>query len=397
MRLPAFSVILIFLAAAVAGYGLLPRLSVRWLPTVERADLQLSWQWPGAAPQTLEARVTAPLEGALALLPGVQAIKSISEEGQGRINLSLDPEFDLDWVRFNAAARVRQVYPQLPLGVSYPTLQLYSSEDTDDRRPLLTYALSGPDNAAVLYRHARESLAPRLGLTSGLDRVEVSGGNEYTWQIRYNEGLLQELQLPVARLQQQLQDWFRPESLGPLSEDGQQRFATLTSPAGDSLTADDWKGIPLLARSGRLITLGEVADISYQIQPPRSLYRIDGKNSIRLLLYSEPAANELELAAALQEAVQRLSLSLLPGYRLTLEEDTTDYLRAELQKIQWRTAASLGILLLFVLIVYRSGRHLAVVGRSFFLNSASPRRARAASRSSCNERSSMATSRASLL
>jgi len=56
------------------------------------------------------------------------------------------------------------------------------------------------------------------------------------------------------------------------------------------------------------------------------------------------------------------------SYQLFLDDDATEYLAVELDKIVLRSGLSLGILLLFVLLVYRSWRHLLVIVCSLLAN-----------------------------
>ena len=68
MRRSHFTVLIVFLAATLVGYALLPRLQVRWLPSRGQTHIGISYSWPNASPAALEQQVTAPLEAGLALL-----------------------------------------------------------------------------------------------------------------------------------------------------------------------------------------------------------------------------------------------------------------------------------------------------------------------------------------
>ena len=72
-----------------------------------------------------------------------------------------------------------------------------------------------------------------------------------------------------------------------------------------------------------------------------------------------PAVNTLKLANDLKKFIS--SIELPEGYSLTLADDTTVYINKELDKIYYRTALSILILLLFVFLVSRSWRYLLMI------------------------------------
>ena len=145
-----FRTLIAFAVLSLIGLGLAPRLSLDFLPPPDKASLAVSYAWPDAAPELIEREITTPLEGAFALVEGVQKISSVSRTGSGRITLQLDKKSDPDLLRFEIASRIRQVYADFPEGAGYPFISLYDPED--DRvsdRPMLTYTLSGNEDLAA--------------------------------------------------------------------------------------------------------------------------------------------------------------------------------------------------------------------------------------------------------
>ena len=359
-----FPTLLSLTALALLGYLLLPRLTVRWQPATPGSLLQVSYAWPGSSPQALEQQVTAPLEAALALVRDVEELRSVSRNGAGSIQLEVAEGVDSDFVRFNVASQLRRLYPGLPVGVSYPTLSYASSDAVNQLEPpVLTYALSGPDDPTALYRYASEQLAPQLSLQQGLARIEVTGGNRSHWRLRLDPQRMATAGLKVALVRDRLSEHFARRGLGFVQNDDEVVYAFQqdATSAEDRLSVADWLALPIAAPSGRTYTLADFATIDRRPLPPTAYHRINGANSIRLLLYATVDANRLSLAEEVSTRVPALLQTLPKGYTLRLETDATEYLREELAKTRQRTALSMGILLVFVLIAYRSFRRLGVV------------------------------------
>lgn len=361
---------MVFLVLTVLGLGLTPRLSLRYAPSMQTPSLRVDFSWARTAPDVVERTVTAPLEGAFGLIAGVKSIYSVSGNGYGEVRLELDERADLDMLRFEVSTKIRQLYPSFPAGVSYPRVRLNRPEDMEQERPILTYALIGDDSPVELYRYARENLAPVLGGATGVERIDVRGGNRLEWLVTFDADRLRVLGLREADLTEAIRTHFAAESLGVTPEGDYSRLVRLQNArqnAADMRPAD-WRAIPVAQIAGRLIRLGDVASVALREQPPQAYYRINGRNSIRLLAYAERTANNIELAKTLRREADRLAAQLPASYRLQLEDDTTRYLRDELDKIKERSLLSLGILLLFVLLTYRSPRQLFIITLSLLAN-----------------------------
>ncbi len=358
-----FRRLMTFAVLTIAGLGLVPRLDLSFEPRVWSARVAVTWSWPGASPAQVEREVTAPLEAALSLVEGVERIESVSRNGGGRISLQLDRDASPDFMRFALSTRIRQVAPLLPEGVSWPEVQVRNAEEEQAERPLLVWSLSGPVTPVALHRYALEVVQPALGFVPGLRHVQVEGGNELEWLIRYDDEALDRLGLDEGALVAALRRHFQSELLGVVSEGPWRRAVRLAPPPATEPSAvrRQLEHLPLALHDGRLVSLGQVAKVVRRERPATRFYRINGRNSIRLLAWAEQGVNTLVLARALRARADEVRRHLPEGWHLYLDRDETEHLRAELVKIRQRTLWSLGLLLLFVLVVYRDWRHLAVV------------------------------------
>ena len=382
-----FSIRIIFTVLSVIGFALLPLLSIRLLPTSKAYQLTINYNWSNAAPSVIEQAVTTPLEGAFNLVNGVKRIQSVSRKGSGYIQLDLAKTVDIAMLRFEIATKIRQLYPKLPEGLSYPTIHINNPEKTEAERPILTYSLSGLDNSVNLYRYAQETLSPQLALTAGIQHIEVLGGNQLEWVIQYDAVLCQTLGVERAAIYQALQELFQATALGLVEDSGNSFFVRLgrippPSPLqrGKSIvpnsnsnfktgvSARELRQLAIQKVGQRIIHLEDIAKIQLVEAPPRSHYRINGQNSIRLLFYAEQQVNTIQLAKEIKANIGALQSNLPTSYQLYLDDDATEFLAEELVKIGQRTVFSLGILLFFVLLLYRSIRQLGIILGSLIAN-----------------------------
>ncbi len=373
INFPPFSVILAFVCLAVMGYALLPLLSIQWLPSAKERSLTVWCRWAGASPEVMEQEVITPLEGAFGLVEGVKRVYSIARSGSGTIAIDIAPDIDIDFFRFELASKVRQLYPKFPNGVNFPTISINDPEQELAERPILSYALSGNATPSELYQYAKETLSPKLALLKDLERIEVAGGNATEFQIVYQSARLAQLGLSATDLLQALSAAYRIEDLG-IVDDNQDRINIRLNNTGydigdeTSLVKKQLLDIPIKKIGGKVIRLEELASISFEERPATQFYRINGENSIRLLFYASAGSNTIQMARDVKNNILTLSQNLPLSYKLLLEDDATVFLTQELNKIGQRTLLSLGILLLFTLLIYRSWRYLMIVIVSIFCN-----------------------------
>ena len=366
-----FTTILTFCAFALLGYLLLHRVAVRWQPTVEKATLQISYNWPGASPQAIETQVTAPLEAAIALVQDIEEIRSTSSDGSGTISLKVSDRADHDFIRFNVASQIRRLYPDLPSNLTYPTLNYATSEYVNDlETPILTYSLSGPVSPTELYLYAKEHLAPSVSLQSGLSRIEITGGNRLEWRIHLDPEGLAATGLSVEKIQARVIDHFARSGLGFLQKDTERLYAYRADidKGLSAINITDLSQVQVANSFGQLFTLGDLATIAHLPMAPVNYYRINGTNNVRLLAFASAKANQLVVGEEFRKRILAQIPFLPAGYKLRIEEDATEYLHKELDKTRGRTAISIGVLLFCVLIFYRSIRRIGAVLIALIVN-----------------------------
>ena len=209
----AFTIIVAFVCLALAGLAFLPLLPVKLSPSRTLPRLSVSFNMPGNSSRVIEMEVTSRLEAMLSRISGVKEISSTSGNGWGRITIELDKHTDVDAARFEASTIVRQTWPDLPDGVTYPTLQM-SRPDDKESRPFLTYTLNAAATPIFIQRYAENQIKPRLSTIQGIYRIQVSGATPMEWRLEYDSRQLSELGITVQDIQEAISTYYQKEFLG---------------------------------------------------------------------------------------------------------------------------------------------------------------------------------------
>jgi multidrug efflux pump subunit AcrB len=351
----------------IVGVSLLPLLDVQLTPSRSLPGLSVSYSWPDASARVIEQEVTSKLEGLFSGVKGIKDVSSVSEKGYGYINLSFKKTVNLDAARYEVASLIRQIYSTLPAQVSFPELSMGASGENSS--PILTYTLNASSSPFFIQKYAEDHLVPKLSVIPGVNGVNVYGSTPYEWEIRFNSVQIQELGISSENIAQSISDYFRKDFLGQGTVSA-FNSETITGIYLSNNLADSilWRSIPVKEVKNRMILLGDIAKITYKEQQASSYFRINGLNTINMIIYPEDKVNNLSLAKEVKAQVELLKSNLPSGYSLLLAGDSVEYLDKELNKIWERTIFSLLILLTFVLLISRQIKYLLLIFISIVAN-----------------------------
>jgi multidrug efflux pump subunit AcrB len=364
----AFTTIVIFVVLILGGISLAPLTSFKFLPESSLPSITVRYSWPNISGRVIEMQVTSPLEGAFSTIRGLKGINSESSRGSGRITLSFHKKTDMDEVRFEVSALIRQVYPTLPEGVSRPQLSLNRPDAGE--RALLTYTINAKATVQSIGRIAEDLISRRLAEIPGIYNVHISGVRNLEWEMNYDPGKLTDLGLTAGSIRNAIINYFSVREPGQavLSRAaGRENKITLLF-RGNTRDILDWEQIPVALSGDKIVRLTEVVKPLYVEQSPNSYYRINGLNTVNMTIMAEQDANQLKVAEEVKEKVQLIRSQLPPGFTMSVAHDSTAFLKAELKKNVFRTSLSLVLLLAFVFLITWRGRYLLIVSISLLSN-----------------------------
>ena len=365
-----FTLIVTFVCLSLVGLALMPLLPVKLSPSRTLPGLTVSFNMPGNSSRVIEAEVTSRLEAMLSRVKGVKGINSTSDNGSGSITLEMDKHADMDATRFEVSTIVRQTWPQLPEGVSYPQIHA-SRSNTNASRPFMTYTLNAPSAPFLIQRYAEENIKPVLGQLKGVYKVDLTGATPMEWQLEYDNVQLSQLGITLSDIQSAISGHYEKEFLGICSiekDTNDREWIRLVRTATGKETEFHPGDIRLKTADGTLVGLDKLVKVMHVEAEPTSYYRINGLNSIYLNLTAEETANQLELSKQVKLKMFELEQKMPAGYEVHVGYDATEYIQKELDKIYFRTGLTILILLVFVALITWNLRYLFLIVTSLSVN-----------------------------
>ncbi|WP_279136977.1 efflux RND transporter permease subunit [Parabacteroides johnsonii] len=376
-KISSFTIIVTFLCVALAGIAFIPLLPIKLSPSRTLPQLTISYNMPGNSARVIEMEVTSRLEAMLARIKGIKEINSTSGNGWGYVTLELDKHTNIDAARFEASTIIRQTWPSLPDGLSYPILEM-SRPDDKEARPFMSYTLNAAATPIFIQRFAEDQIKPRLSGIPGIYRIDVSGATPMEWRLEYDSRQLATLGISIPDIQKAISQYYQKEFLGTgnvetqlaTSREGGQNSQWIRLALVPENETDGFNPslITVLNKDGKLIRLDQLLKVTRQEEAPQSYYRINGLNSIYLSIRAEETANQLELAKLVKAEMEHIRTLLPPGYEIHTSYDATEFIRDELNKIYVRTGLTVLILLMFVLLITRELKYLFLIVISLSIN-----------------------------
>jgi len=113
-------IVVLTLLVIIAGYFSYRQLPVDAFPDVSPNLVQIFTTTEGLAPEEVEKYVTYPVEAAMAGLPGVEKVRSVSNFGLSVVNVYFKDGMDIYFCRQVVAERLQEAREQIPEGFGEP-------------------------------------------------------------------------------------------------------------------------------------------------------------------------------------------------------------------------------------------------------------------------------------
>lgn len=350
---------MLLVVIVVLGLVSLLNLPIELNPNVEFPRLSISVSWNGVSAEAVEAFVTAPIEAQLAEIRGVKNINSRSSQGYSYINLELHENTNMDFIRIEINEKLSIVKDELPYGVSPPKLSAYLPEDFRDLQGFITYTISANRSANEVRKYVKENLVYPLMSLNGIADVQVRGGNEreITIEIDYEKAKI--LKISNNEISEAISEIEEILTAGAIKTKNDQVVLRISNNISNLSVIENQ--IIKRTEDGTLIKLVDIGKVYDDFSESRNYYRINGKETVSLILNKEPGTNSLEISEEVYKKIDELSKDFPKDYLLTKEIDKSEKVREELSELTSNGIISFVIILVILLIIFRNINYSVII------------------------------------
>lgn len=322
-------VLVAVLAMMVAGAFSLQFLDVDAFPDTTPVMVQINTVAPSLSPEEVERQLTFPLEQAIAGLPGLEKLRSISKFGLSQVVVIFEDGTDIYFARQLINERVGTV--ELPAGIERPKMGPVSTGLGEVFHYVLTK--KGVDFSKLPENVRQQELTelrtihdwvvkPQLRSVPGVAEVNSWGGFEKQFQVRIDPQRLIRHELTFDEVVTALRTNNRNVGGGNINDMGRM---LLVHGQGRVLNIAQIENIVVTARDGVPIRIRDVADVQIGHEIRQGAVTADGNGEAVLGLgFMLMGENSHQVTWALKEKLEEIKSTLPADVEIKTVYDRTE-------------------------------------------------------------------------
>lgn len=353
-----YKVLVVVAFAAIVGWGAHAFLvvPVDAFPDVTPVQVSIYTESPGIAAEEVEKLVTFPVETAMAGLPGVQQIRSVSLFGLSYVSVYFNDDVDIYFARRLAGERLAEARERIPEGFGKPELgpntsglgqvYWYTIESADKKLSSMDLRTLQDWNVRLLLRTA-----------PGVDDVTSWGGEEKQYQVLIQPDRLLKYGLTFKAVMEAITANNRQVG-GQYVNIGQEQY--LVRGLGMVGATRDVGNIVVSAHEGTPVYVRDVADVKEGPAVRFGAVTKDGKEVVLGQALARINENAKDVVAAVKAKLEIAKKTLPPGATLRPVYDRTDLVDRAMSTAE-RALTEGSILVVIVLFLFLGELRSALV------------------------------------
>ena len=344
------------LALVVFGVAALLQLDTDEFPDVEPPIVALAIPYPGASPDVVEREVVEPIEEVISGISGVDQVTSNSLDSFATIIVQFVFEKDLQQATQEIRDELSGIRNELPPEMEEPVITRFDPADL----PIVSLTLSSPAlSGPELTRLADPDITRELRGLPGIAEVNVVGGVERELTVQLRPTALQASRISVAQVVQSLQTQNLAAPVGRLTGDLDERTIRLR---GRLETPAAFKQLVVAESNGRIVRLGDVADVMDGSAEPRSIALYNDEQAVGIDIVKSSGFSTTAVADDIRRQVGEIQRRLPAGVTLRIVRDAGVRVENSVANVQSALIEGAALTVVVVFLFLNSWRSTVITG-----------------------------------
>jgi HAE1 family hydrophobic/amphiphilic exporter-1 len=348
--------IVAMLLFVVFGLVALVQLDTDEYPEIDAPVVVIAIPYPGASPDVVEREVIDPIEEVISGISGVDKMTSNSLDSFANIIVEFDFSKDPRLASQEVRDKISEIRNELPAEMEEPILTQFDPAD----RPIMSLTLSSPGlSGAELTRIADPDITRRLRAISGVASVDLVGAIERELVVEIRPRDLQATGVSVSQVVQALQSQNLASPVGRLAGQLDERTirlkGRLDSPA-------DFKQLVVTQSDGRIVRLGDLAEVRDSTEEPRSFAAYDDESAVGIDILKSTGFSTTAVADQVRTRVADIQRTLPAGVTLRVVTDAGVRVEDSVMGVQQALIEGAALTVVVVFLFLNSWRSTVITG-----------------------------------
>lgn len=339
------TMLMLILALAILGWRGFTLLKVDRFPPIDFPIVSVVVGYPGASPQDVEEQVVKPIEDAVAGIPGVDYVQSVSNESLGFVVVRFLEGVDGNQAAIDVERQVATIKGTLPDDALEPSVV----KADFNAIPIMNIILSGKQSQDELFKIADTKIKPSLQSIKGVASVSVTGGRDRIIAVKLDANQLKAFDMPISSLNQtfslnnltfpvgslevgRTKTNIRAEgSFQSLPEIENMVVAGGPSPFGGG---GGGERSPAGSDTGGLVYVRDLAKVEDTFADTSILQRFNGQDTVLISIIKSSDANVIEVADNVRKKVAALNQALPGDAQAVIVSDDSGFIKNSVSSVE---------------------------------------------------------------
>ena len=364
---------LLTIILTVAGLISLGSLKQELLPSFEVPQASIVTTYPGASPEVVDAQVSSIIEDEARILKNLVNVTSTSRANVSVVRVEFDFGVSTAQVEEELNRVVANVQDSLPADVEPRVIS-----GSFDSVPIIVLSVASTTGDNEALSEVLEDIAvPILSQVPGIQEITVAGGKKKQITLDLKTGVLAANGLSQTSITDALRANGFILPAGSITDtEGELQIEIGTNVN----SVEDFENLPLVASATsfaqlpggltgatttpRILTIGEVAEVTYDYEPVTSISRTNGLDSLGIQVTKTQEGNTVAISNGVESKIDELVEKLGGDVEITTVFDQGPFVEKQLENLSIEGSLGLTFAILIILIFLASIRSTLVTAIS---------------------------------
>jgi HAE1 family hydrophobic/amphiphilic exporter-1 len=364
---------LLTIILTVAGLISLGSLKQELLPSFEVPQASIVTTYPGASPEVVDAQVSSIIEDEARVLKNLVNVTSTSRANVSVVRVEFDFGVTTAQVEEELNRVVANVQESLPADVEPRVIS-----GSFDSVPIIVLSVASTTGDNEALSEVLEDIAvPILSQVPGIQDITVAGGKSKQITLDLRTSVL----LANGLSQTSITDALRANGFILPAGSITDSEGELQIEIGTNVNSlEDFENLPLVASATsfaqlpagltgvsltpRILTIGEVAEVTYDYEPVTSISRTNGLDSLGIQVTKTQEGNTVAISNGVESKIEELVEKLGGDVEITTVFDQGPFVEKQLENLSIEGSLGLTFAILTILVFLTSIRSTLVTAIS---------------------------------
>ncbi|MCB9725477.1 MAG: efflux RND transporter permease subunit [Spirochaetaceae bacterium] len=327
------------------------QLPIQQYPRIDASSLIITTVFVGASAADVKGFITEPIERVVASVPNIDYVDSVTTAGVSTVTVWLEFDADPPAALAQVAAQLDSIASDLPAEAEPPAIEVRRAD-----RPQATFYIavtSEERSRSEITEYLAREVQPGLSSLPGVQRIGLEGSRPPAMRIWLDPIELAGFEVGAGELRAALT---RNNLVAPIGSAESSEVETDLRADTVLERPEDFEKIVLRREGDATLRLSDVARVELGSEEADLDVRLDTTEAVYLSVWPAVGANELDLAAALYQALDAARAAAPRDILIETAYDGTLYTRDALTEIAKTLAETILIVGLVVLLFLGSLR-----------------------------------------